>query len=65
MVRLRIEVANLAAGDNLISTWLYQVTERAAYTPRHLIDAYPEMIDRWVFGPVLAILEQAEASFEP
>jgi hypothetical protein len=58
MIRLRAEVANLAAGDNLISTWLHQVTERKESTPSLLIAAYPKMIDDWIFGPVLPLLEQ-------
>jgi hypothetical protein len=57
MIRLRSEVAKLAAGDNLVSTWLYQVEERTPDTPRRLVEAYPRMIDDWVFAPVLDLVQ--------
>ena len=58
MIRLRVEVAKLTAGDNVISTWLYQIAEWKESTPTFLIASYPTMIDEWVFGPVLPLLQQ-------
>lgn len=57
MVRLRDEIASLAAGDNVVSTWLHQVTERAEATPLPLVVDYPRMIDDWVLGPVRLLVE--------
>lgn len=46
--RLRSEVANLIAGDNLVSTWLYEIEEKKG-APRKIRERYPGWIDRWVF----------------
>src|SRR5947209_20035982 len=46
--RLRCEVANLVAGDNIVSTWIYGIEEREG-CPREIQRLYPEWVDRWVF----------------
>lgn len=48
--RLRAAVADLARGDNIVSTLCYAIEEPREPAPQLLIDAYPGMIDDWVFG---------------
>ncbi|MGW6456704.1 hypothetical protein ACWF94_12405 [Streptomyces sp. NPDC055078] len=48
--RLRSAVLDLADGDNIVSRWGYSIEEPRGYLPLDLINAYPEMIDEWVFG---------------
>ncbi|MET7305263.1 hypothetical protein [Embleya sp. NPDC005575] len=63
--RLRGAVADLAAGDNLISQWCFGIEEPGEPQPRHLIDAYPAMVDAWVFGHFAGMLDvprQADAT---
>ncbi|KAB8197658.1 hypothetical protein FH608_003755 [Nonomuraea phyllanthi] len=49
-IRLRAAVADLAHGDNLISQWCHGIEEPKEPLPRFFIEAYPSMIDNWVFG---------------
>jgi hypothetical protein len=58
MLDLRREVGILAVGDNLVSTWTFQLHERGEPTPKWLISAYPSMIDEWVFEPVRELVDE-------
>ena len=57
-VRLREAVMNLAAGDNLVSRWIFSIEEPHARVPVEFANAYPAMVDRWVFGHFGDLLEQ-------
>jgi hypothetical protein len=46
--RLRCEVANLVAGDNIVSAWIYEIEEKEG-APREIQRLYPGWVDRWVF----------------
>lgn len=46
--RLRCEVANLVAGDNIVSAWIYEIEEKEV-APREIQRLYPQWVDRWVF----------------
>lgn len=48
---LRTELEALAAGDNLVSAWVYEVEEKEP-APRDIRGAYPDWIKNWVFGGV-------------
>lgn len=50
--RLRSAVADVAAGDNIVSTWIYSLDEPREPVP-HIATTYPDLIDRWVFGHLL------------
>ncbi len=60
--RLRSAVSDLAAGDNIISQWGFHFEEPNCSPPRDLIDAYPAMIDKWVFGHFGNLLDDFTAS---
>ncbi|MET9463170.1 hypothetical protein ABZY05_50925 [Streptomyces canus] len=57
--RLRTAVADLARGDNIVSTWCHGTEEPREPAPQHLIDAYPKLIDAWVFGTFGSLLDPA------
>ncbi|MEU0105550.1 hypothetical protein ABZ313_09275 [Streptomyces sp. NPDC006251] len=59
--RLRSAVADLALGDNVISLWCHQIDEPKESRSTFLIDAYPQMIDEWVFGHFGGLLDAQEA----
>ncbi|WP_225826849.1 hypothetical protein [Streptomyces naphthomycinicus] len=61
-IRLRSAVADLAAGDNVVSRWVFHIEEPDDYLPRDLIDAYPAMVDRWVFGHFGNLLDAEDVS---
>lgn len=42
-------VQNLAKGDNLVSAWTYEISEREP-APLGLQQNYPQMVHDWVFG---------------
>ena len=50
--RLRLAVADLAVGDNIVSTWIYYIEEPGEPVP-HIRSTYPDLVDRWVFGHLL------------
>jgi hypothetical protein len=50
--RLRSAVADVAAGDNIVSTWIYYIEEPREPVP-HIRSTYPDLIDRWVFSHLL------------
>ncbi|GII67370.1 hypothetical protein Skr01_74550 [Sphaerisporangium krabiense] len=50
MLRLRAAVTDLAHGDNIISQWCHGIEEPKGPLPSFFIEAYPTMIDNWVFG---------------
>ncbi|MFD8321632.1 hypothetical protein [Kitasatospora purpeofusca] len=55
--QLRAAVSDLARGDNIVSLWVFGIEEPRASSPGHLIDAYPSMVDTWVFGHFGGLLE--------
>ncbi|WMI61890.1 hypothetical protein RBH85_36105 (plasmid) [Streptomyces rochei] len=55
-VKLRTAVGDLAAGDNLISQWCHGLEEPHASQPTEWIATYPDLVDRWVFADLLALL---------
>ncbi|MFE0448141.1 hypothetical protein [Streptomyces fungicidicus] len=56
--RLRSAVSDLAAGDNIVSQWGFHFEEPNWSLPRDLVDAYPAMIDNWVFGHFGSLLDE-------
>ncbi|AUI60399.1 hypothetical protein [Amycolatopsis sp. BJA-103] len=46
---LRSAVSDLAAGDNLVSSWCHEIDEREP-APQGLKADYPAMVDKWVFS---------------
>ncbi|WP_162641518.1 hypothetical protein [Streptosporangium sp. 'caverna'] len=50
IIRLRAAVTDLAHGDNIISQWCHGIEEPKEPLPRFFVEAYPSMIDNWVFG---------------
>lgn len=61
---LRSEVRKLTAGDNIMSAWIFQITEWKESTPRLLIEAYEDAVDRWVFDPVWNLLSHSAGDQE-
>ncbi|MFD0064145.1 hypothetical protein [Streptomyces sp. NPDC056690] len=59
--RLRSAVSDLAAGDNIVSQRGFHFEEPNWSLPRDLVDAYPAMIDEWVFGHFGNLLDEAAA----
>jgi hypothetical protein len=53
---LRKEVLHLAHGANLVSLWSYEIENREP-GPRGIFDEYPKMVDRWVFGHVVDVVD--------
>ena len=49
---LRLSVADLAAGDNIVSAWMFFLDEPREPVP-HISHVYQDLIDRWVFGHLL------------
>lgn len=49
LARLRSELRTLAAGDNLVSRWVYEIEEKEP-APRGIQQMYPEWIEQWVFS---------------
>ena len=49
---LRSVVADVAAGDNIVSTWLYSLDEPREPVP-HIALTYVDLVDRWVFGHLM------------
>ncbi len=50
--RLRTAVADLADGDNIVSTWIYHIEEKGEPVPYINVN-YPDLIDLWVFGHLM------------
>jgi hypothetical protein len=59
-VRLRAAVSDLASGDNVVSQWCFHLDEPRDSLPRMLIDAYPQMVDDWVFSHFGGLLDPPE-----
>ncbi|MEV7952087.1 hypothetical protein AB0O74_34615 [Streptomyces rubiginosohelvolus] len=59
--RLRSAVLELAEGDNIVSQWGFHFEEPRQSLPQDLIDAYPRMIDGWVFGHFGNLLDEEVA----
>uniref|UniRef100_UPI003C7A4028 hypothetical protein n=1 Tax=unclassified Streptomyces TaxID=2593676 RepID=UPI003C7A4028 len=60
--RLRSAVLELAEGDNIVSQWGFHFEEPRRSLPQDLIDAYPQMIDEWVFGHFGNLLDEEVAN---
>lgn len=63
-IRLRVAVTDLALGDNVISQWCHGIDEPSESPPTLLIDAYPKMVDDWVFGHFGGLLDDQGACDE-
>lgn len=59
--RLRQEVATLAAGDNLVSRWLYEIEENRV-APSTITQDYAAWIDDWIFGTYENVHEEDVAT---
>lgn len=46
--RLRLEVRALAAGDNVVSRWVYEIAEKEA-APSAIQQRYVDWVEQWVF----------------
>jgi hypothetical protein len=57
--QLRRAVRDLAAGDNLMSGWTFEIDNWKELAPQMLIAAYDGVVDRWVFDPVWNLLSHA------
>ncbi|WP_092544483.1 hypothetical protein [Actinoplanes derwentensis] len=57
--RLRAAVADLAAGDNVVSAWCYEIDEKEP-APRDFTSAYPDMVATWIFGRLDLLITQTE-----
>ncbi|MFY1671281.1 hypothetical protein ACN27G_15110 [Plantactinospora sp. WMMB334] len=57
--RLRAAVADLAAGDNVVSTWCYEIEEKMP-APRDFKAAYPDMVTNWAFGDLDRLIAEGE-----
>lgn len=47
--QLRNELNALIPGDNLVSSWIYEITEKEP-SPSGIKAEYPTMISEWIFG---------------
>ena len=57
LARLQHNVRQLARGDNLVSTWCFDVDEgRKEARPHDLISTYEATVERWVLEPVRGLL---------
>ena len=61
---LRSAVGDLAAGDNVVSSWCYEISEREP-APQMLKAAYPAMLDEWVFSSLDVALASVDLSDDP
>lgn len=57
--QLRRAVRDLAAGDNVMSWWTFEMDNWKELAPQMLIAAYDGVVDRWVFEPVWNLLSHA------
>ena len=57
--QLRRAVRDLAAGDNLMSGWTFEINNWKELAPQMLIAAYDGVVDKWVFEPVWNLLSHA------
>lgn len=46
--RLRDEISHLVVGDNIVSRWLYEISEKEP-TPREFCFLYQNLVQKWVF----------------
>lgn len=51
LTKLREAMTDLIEGDNLVSGWVYEITEKD-YPPQDLIADYPQRVAGWVFSGV-------------
>src|SRR5699024_8633851 len=54
--KLHAEVRSLAAGDNLVSLWAFQIENPRESKPSILMAGYDDALVRWVLGPVWDLL---------
>lgn len=62
--QLRTHVRQLAAGDNLVSSWAYSIDEKEA-PPRALMDGYERAVEEWIFESVWDLLEHEGGVIPP
>jgi hypothetical protein len=48
---LRNEIITLSAGDNLISRWIYEISEKEP-APKAIQMCYQKMTEDWVFSHI-------------
>lgn len=49
--KLKNAVSDLIEGDNLISSWVYEIEEKAP-APASFIEIYPDLVGHWVFDDI-------------
>lgn len=57
--RLRTAVADLAAGDNVVSAWCYEIDEKEP-APHDFKVAYPHIVATWVFGDLDRLIAEPD-----
>lgn len=58
---LRAAVADIAGGDNIVSSWIFQFEEPREPLPD--TSDYPHLVDRWIFGHIPS--EWLDAGWDP
>ncbi len=53
---LRVAVLDLAAGDNVVSSWLYEIEEKMP-APKSVVSQYLEIVERWVFKDLHSLVD--------
>lgn len=48
LAQLKVQLQSLVAGDNLVSTWIYEISEKEP-APTGIQSAYPSWVLEWVF----------------
>ena len=58
---LRSAVVDLASGDNVISTWLFEISEKSP-APKWMTETYEARVCNWIFGDPF---EEPDHTFYP
>jgi hypothetical protein len=58
--QLRGVIRDLVVGDNLMSLWIFGMSNPREPAPQMLIAAYKGVVERWVFEPVWNLLSHAD-----
>ncbi len=64
MEKMRLHVRQLAAGENLVGSWVYSIDERQP-PPRALVDGYEKSVEEWVFSSVWDLLDHGGGEIPP
>lgn len=62
---LRSNVRVLAAGDNLVSSWLHTIEDPDEGTPVFFMGGYVEAVERWIFASVWDLLKHPDSEVPP